>query len=122
MEIERLRDNQDLASTKLLSEIFPSPSRPISSPQMSMPSPSRRDDFSPATTTFGTESVQVGRTMDSGVRPTPDPAASTGHVGSDMETPSTWIGEGLGVEDTVLSDIPEFDNSAGVCSSWSLSY
>ncbi|KAL3348538.1 hypothetical protein AABB24_021953 [Solanum stoloniferum] len=127
VEIERLRDNQDLASTNLLSEILPSPNRPISSPQMSMPSPSRlissplmsmpstsrRDDFSPATTTFGTESSQIGRTMDSGVQPTPDPAASTGHVGSDLETPSTWFGEGLGVEDTVLSDIPEFDNSAG---------
>ncbi|TMX02260.1 hypothetical protein EJD97_022237 [Solanum chilense] len=127
VEIERLRDNQDLASTSLLSEILPSPYRPISSPQMSMPSPSRlissppmsmpstsrRDDFSPATTTLGTESSQIGRTMDSGVQPTPDPAASTGHVGSHMETPSTWFGEGLGVEDTVLSDIPEFDNSAG---------
>lgn len=112
-EIERLRDNQDFASTNLLSEILPSPSRFISSPQTSMPSPSRRDDFSPATTTFGTESGQIGRTIDSGVRPTPDPAASTGHVGSDIETPSTWFGGGLGVEDTVLSDIPEFDNSAG---------
>ncbi|XP_055817808.1 sister chromatid cohesion 1 protein 3-like [Solanum dulcamara] len=113
MEIERLRYNQDLASTDLLSEILPSPNRLISSPQMSMPSPSRRDDFSPATTTFGTESGQIGRTIDSVVRPTPDPAASTGHAGSDMETPSTWFGEGLNVEDTVLSDIPEFDNSAG---------
>ncbi|XP_059311517.1 sister chromatid cohesion 1 protein 3 isoform X2 [Lycium ferocissimum] len=114
MEIERLRDNQDLAPTNLLSEILPSPDKFISSPQTSMPSPSRRDDFSPATTTFGTESGQIGRTTESGVRPTPDPAASTGHVGSDMETPSTWFGgEGLGVEDTVLSDIPEFDNSAG---------
>lgn len=113
MEIERLRHNQDPATTNLLSEILPSPNKFISSPQTSMPSPSRRDDFSPATTTFGTESGQIGRTMDSGVQPTPDPAASTGHVGSDMETPSTWFGEGLGVEDTVLSDIPEFDNSAG---------
>ncbi|KAK4379645.1 hypothetical protein RND71_001507 [Anisodus tanguticus] len=114
MEIERLRDNQDLASTSLLSEILPSPNKFISSPQTSMPSPSRRDNFSPATTTFGAESGQLGRTMDSGVRPTPDPAASTGHVGSDMETPSTWFGgEGLGVEETILSDIPEFDHSAG---------
>nr|XP_009597243.1 sister chromatid cohesion 1 protein 3-like isoform X2 [Nicotiana tomentosiformis] len=45
--------------------------------------------------------------------PTPDPAASTGRAGSDMETPSTWYGEGLDVENTILSDIPEFDNSAG---------
>ncbi|KAK4372204.1 hypothetical protein RND71_007588 [Anisodus tanguticus] len=115
MEIERLRDNQDRASTSLLSEILPSPNKFISSPQTSMPSPSRRDNFSPATTAFGTESGHIGRTMDSGVRQTPDPAASTGHVGSDKETPSTWFGgEGLGVEDTVLSDIPEFDNSAGL--------
>ncbi|CAN4110418.1 unnamed protein product [Withania somnifera] len=111
--IERLRDNQDLASTNMLSEILPSPNRFISSPQMSMPSPSRRDDFSPATTTFGTEPGQIGRTTESVVRPTPDPATSTGHAGSDMETPSTWFGGELGVEDTVLSDIPEFDNSAG---------
>ncbi|KAJ8566960.1 hypothetical protein K7X08_019168 [Anisodus acutangulus] len=49
--------------------------------------------------------------MESRALPTPA-AASTGHVGSDMETPSTWYGEGLGLENTVLSDIPEFDNSA----------
>ncbi|XP_009774740.1 sister chromatid cohesion 1 protein 3 [Nicotiana sylvestris] len=113
VEIERLRDNQDFASTNLLSEILPSPNKSISSPLMSMPSTSRRDDFTPATTTFGTESSQMGRTMESEVLPTPDPAAFTGYVGSDMETPSTWYGEELGVENTVLSDIPEFDNSAG---------
>ncbi|KAM3265262.1 sister chromatid cohesion 1 protein 3 isoform X1 [Capsicum annuum] len=113
MEIERLRDSQDIASTSLLSEILPSPKEFVSSPQTSMPSSSRRDDFSPATATFGTESGPIGRTMDSGVRPTPDPAASTGHIGSDMETPSTWFGGGPDVEDTVLSDIPEFDNSVG---------
>ncbi|XP_009613722.1 sister chromatid cohesion 1 protein 3-like [Nicotiana tomentosiformis] len=113
MEIERLRDNQGFESTDLLSEILPSPNKFISSPLMSMPSTSRRDDFTPATTTFGTESSQMERTTESEVLPTPDPAAFTGYVGSDMETPSTWYGEGLGVETTVLSDIPEFDNSAG---------
>nr|XP_009766282.1 PREDICTED: sister chromatid cohesion 1 protein 3-like isoform X2 [Nicotiana sylvestris] len=79
IETERLRDNQEFACTNLLSEIFPSPNKFISSPQM----------------------------------PTPDPAASTGCVCSDMETPSTWYGDGLDVENTILSDIPEFDNSAG---------
>ncbi|KAK4346266.1 hypothetical protein RND71_032605 [Anisodus tanguticus] len=61
--------------------------------------------------TVGTQSDHMGRTMESGALPTLA-AASTGHVGSDMETPSTWYGEGLGLENTVLSDIPEFDNSA----------
>ncbi|XP_060195550.1 sister chromatid cohesion 1 protein 3-like isoform X1 [Lycium barbarum] len=106
-EIERLRDNQDHACTNLLSEILPSPNKFISSP------PDRRDDFTPATATVGTQSDQMGRTTESGALQTPDPAASTGLVGSDMETPSTWYEEGQGLENTVLSDIPEFDHSAG---------
>ncbi|WMV17579.1 hypothetical protein MTR67_010964 [Solanum verrucosum] len=100
IEIERLRGNQDLAHTDLLS---PSPNKFISSPPRSMPSPSRRDDFTPVTAP-----------TERGVLPTPDLATSIGHVGSDMETPSTWYEEGLGFEITVLSDIPEFDNFAGV--------
>uniref|UniRef100_M1AY93 Uncharacterized protein n=1 Tax=Solanum tuberosum TaxID=4113 RepID=M1AY93_SOLTU len=60
IKIEKLRGNQDLAHTDLLSE--------ISYPPRSMTSPSRRDDFTPT---------------GSGVLPTPDQATSIGHVSSD---------------------------------------
>ncbi|MCD7463175.1 hypothetical protein HAX54_050108 [Datura stramonium] len=71
IEIKRLRDNQDLACTNLLSDILPSPNKLVSSPPRSMPSLSRRDEFTPVTATVGTQSDQMGRNMESGCTPHP---------------------------------------------------
>nr|GMD57154.1 sister chromatid cohesion 1 protein 3 [Ipomoea batatas] len=116
MEIEHLRENVDpTEGGDILHEVLPMPSTLVSSPVTSMRSPSRQEDFTPAPTSLGEQSDQVERTIDSGVLPTPDPAASTGHLHSDIDTPLTIPKEDLRFEATALSDILEFDNSAGVC-------
>lgn len=115
MEIEHLRENVGPTEGDILQEVLPMPSTLVSSPVTSMRSPSRQEDFTPAPTSLGEQSDQVERTIDSGVLPTPDPAASTGHLHSDIDTPLTIPEEDLRFEATALSDIPEFDNSAGVC-------
>lgn len=113
IEIEHLRDDVAPTDGNILHEVLPMPSTLVSSPVTSMPSSSRQEDFTPAATSLGEQSDQVGRTIDS-VLPTPDPAASTG-LHSDMDTPLTFTEEDLRFEATALSDIPEFENSAGVC-------
>ncbi|KAI8012828.1 hypothetical protein LOK49_LG05G00404 [Camellia lanceoleosa] len=77
-------------------------------------SPYRRDDFTPASAgNLGSQSEpQLGTTVGTGVQPTPDLAASTGALGSELETPMTFLGERLGFENIGLSDIPEVMNSA----------
>ncbi|XP_019186941.1 PREDICTED: sister chromatid cohesion 1 protein 3 isoform X2 [Ipomoea nil] len=113
MEIEHLRENVGPTEGDILHEVLPMPSTLVSSPVTSLPSPSRQEDFTPAPTSLGPQSDQAERTIDSGILPTPDPAASTGHLHSDMDTPLTIPEEDLRFEATALSDIPEFDNSAG---------
>nr|GMD71792.1 sister chromatid cohesion 1 protein 3 [Ipomoea batatas] len=113
MEIEHLRENVGPSEGDILHEVLPVPSTLVSSPVTFMHSPSRQEDFTPAPASLGEQSDQVERTIDSGVLPTPDPAASTGHLHSDMDTPLTIPEEDLRFEATALSDIPEFDNSAG---------
>ncbi|KAI8024243.1 Sister chromatid cohesion 1 protein 3 [Camellia lanceoleosa] len=73
-----------------------------------------RDDFTPASAgNLGSQSEpQLGTTVGIGVQPTPDLAASTGALGSELETLMTFLGERLGFENTGLSDIPEVMNSA----------
>ncbi|KAI8025292.1 Sister chromatid cohesion 1 protein 3 [Camellia lanceoleosa] len=73
-----------------------------------------RDDFTPASAyNLGSQSEpQLVTTVGTGVQPTPDLAASTGALGSELETPMTFLGERLGFENTGLSDIPEVMNSA----------
>nr|GLL49416.1 sister chromatid cohesion 1 protein 3 isoform X1 [Ipomoea trifida] len=114
MEIEHLRENVGpTEGGDILHEVLPMPSTLVSSPVTSMRSPSRPEDFTPAPASLGEQSDQVERNIDSGVLPTPDPAASTGHLHSDIDTPLTIPEEDLRFEATALSDIPEFDNSAG---------
>ncbi|KAA8515710.1 hypothetical protein F0562_018679 [Nyssa sinensis] len=102
LEIERLRDYEGPSASNILPELG-------FSLDGFMPSPSRRDDFTPASVNyFGSHSEpQEGTTIGTGVLPTPDLAASTGPLGSDMETPMTFTEELLGIQNTVLSDIPE---------------
>ncbi|XP_059654323.1 sister chromatid cohesion 1 protein 3-like [Cornus florida] len=104
--IEHLRDYEGPACSNILPELGPSPNR-------FTPSPSRGDDFTPASpNNLGSQSEpQLGTTIGTGMLNTPDLAASTGPIGSEMETPMTFS-ERLDVENSVLSDIPEVLNSA----------
>ncbi|XP_071936301.1 sister chromatid cohesion 1 protein 3 isoform X2 [Coffea arabica] len=113
MEIENLRNYVGPSGGNEMFNILPSPNRFISSPTMSMASPIRRGESTPATTNFGSEPDRLETTIGTDVQTTPDLAASSGPFGSDMETPATLLGGALGVENTVLSDIPEMLNSAG---------
>ncbi|CDP07718.1 unnamed protein product [Coffea canephora] len=113
MEIENLRNYEGPSGGNEMFNILPSPNRFISSPTMSMASPIRRGESTPATTNFGSEQDRLETTIGTDVQTTPDLAASSGLFSSDMETPATLLGGALGVENTVLSDIPEMLNSAG---------
>ncbi|KAL3537342.1 hypothetical protein ACH5RR_000708 [Cinchona calisaya] len=113
MEIEHLRDYEGPAGGSPMFEILPSLSRFGPSPSMSMPSIIRTDESTPATMNVGSESDWLETTIGTDVQPTPDLAASSGLFGTDSETPATRLSKALGVENTVLSDIPEMANSAG---------
>ncbi|KAL3516561.1 hypothetical protein ACH5RR_023463 [Cinchona calisaya] len=113
MEVEHLRNNEVAAGGNVMFDILPSPSRSVPSSTMSMASWIRIDESTPATMNFGSELDHLETTFGTDVQPTPDLAASSGLFGSDLETPATFLGETLGVENTVLSDIPEMVNSAG---------
>ncbi|XP_057980226.1 sister chromatid cohesion 1 protein 3 isoform X2 [Malania oleifera] len=104
MEIERIRHNEDYASSNILADLMPSPPK-------SMPSQHRKDEFTPiSANTLGTETEpQVWTSTGTDGLSMPDLATSTGPFGSDLETP---IDERLGAENTGLSDIPELINSA----------
>ncbi|XP_038704078.1 sister chromatid cohesion 1 protein 3-like [Tripterygium wilfordii] len=79
-----------------------------------VPFPFRNVDSTPTpSNNSGLESMPLAETIPrSGMPPTPSVAASTGNYGSEPETPRTFVVEGLGVESTGLSDIPETMNSA----------
>lgn len=104
MEYERIRNYEGPLTSNILPDIVPSSDRFPSSPNGFLPSPSSGgDDFTPA---YGTTSEQVPTTTGTRVTPTPDPGASTGPLGSDMETPLNFF-DNMG-----LSDIPEMADSA----------
>lgn len=115
VEIEHLRNYEDPAGGDLMFDILPSSSRFVSSPTMSMATPIGKDKSTPATMNFGSEQDRLETTVGTDIQHTASLASSSGLFGSDMETPATLLGEALGVENTVLSDIPEIVNSAGVC-------
>ncbi|PSS24484.1 Sister chromatid cohesion 1 protein [Actinidia chinensis var. chinensis] len=117
MEIERLRNYDGPIGSNTLPEIIGSPSRFMPSEIMGSPNMlPHRDDFTPAPASAGSLGSQsepkLGTTVGTAVQPTPDLAESAGTLGSDMETPATFLGERLGLESTGLSDIPEVMNSA----------
>ncbi|XP_059431521.1 sister chromatid cohesion 1 protein 3 isoform X2 [Corylus avellana] len=93
MEIELPRNVEGHDGSNFLPEFVPSQAR-------FTPSPLRRHDFSPATTS------------ETGVLPTPDPAAFTGTCRSELERPMTHSEERLDLERTGFSDIPGLMNSA----------
>ncbi|THG22592.1 hypothetical protein TEA_013601 [Camellia sinensis var. sinensis] len=113
-EIECLRNYEGPDCSNILPEIMGSPNRFMASETRFTSSPYRRDDLTPASAgNLGSQSEpQLGTTVGTGVQPTPDLAASTGTLGSESETPMTFLGECLGFENTGLSDIPEVMNSA----------
>lgn len=120
MEIEHLRNNEVPDVENVMSVILPSPHQPVSPPTVFVCSPSRGDKSTPDTLDFGSHSVQGGTNNETESRQTTDFTPSAGHSGLGKETPATYSGERLGVENTGLSDIPELLNSAGVCISWNL--
>lgn len=100
-EIEHLRHVEDRDERDVLPDFVPSPRL----------TPSHgREDHTPLTSQF-LGSASVERTIGTGVLPTPDLPASTGLYESEIETPSAFLWEQLGVENTVLSDVPELVNS-----------
>ncbi|CAL5331359.1 unnamed protein product [Camellia sinensis] len=114
MEIERLQNYKGPDGSNILPETMGSPNRFMASQTRFKSSPYRRDDFTPASAgNLGSQSEpQLGTTVGIGVQPTPELAASTGALGSELETPMTFLGERLGFENAGLSDIPEVMNSA----------
>ncbi|GFY92160.1 Rad21/Rec8-like family protein [Actinidia rufa] len=117
MEIERLRNYDGPIGSNILPEIIGSPSRFMPSEIMGSPNMLlHRDDFTPAPASAGSLGSQsepkLGTPVGTAVQPTPDLAESAGTLGSEMETPATFLGERLGLESTGLSDIPEVMNSA----------
>ncbi|GMP41873.1 hypothetical protein CsSME_00011820 [Camellia sinensis var. sinensis] len=114
MEIERLQNYQGPDGSNILPEIMGSPNRFMASKTRFKSYPYRRDDFTPASAgNLGSQSEpQLGTTVGTGVQPTPDLAASTGALGSELETLMTFLGKRLGFENTGLSDITEVMNSA----------
>ncbi|XP_044488773.1 sister chromatid cohesion 1 protein 3 [Mangifera indica] len=98
MEIERFRNEERNIGNDNLPEFMAS----------------GKDGFTPfSTNTTRSGSVsQAGTTVRSPTLPTPDVAALTGTRGSELETPTTLIEEGIGLEYTGLSDIPELVNTA----------
>lgn len=114
-EIERLRNNEIPAESNVLQDlinspnrIVPSPAKSTPSPAKSTPSPTRRDDYTPA---FDPENSSWTNPMETTMGTISDRGASTGRLGSDMETPLTMLDEQRGFENTCLSDIPEMMNS-----------
>ncbi|KAK9272810.1 hypothetical protein L1049_003188 [Liquidambar formosana] len=108
VEIECLRQYEADASSNVLPEL-------VTLPSAFMPTSFRREDFTPISDNnlgLGLE-AQGGTTIGIDVLPTPDLGASTEPLGSDMETPMTFLEERLGGGNTGLSDIPELMNSAG---------
>jgi hypothetical protein len=93
MEIELPRNVEGDDSCNFLPEFVPSQAR-------FTPSPLRRHDFTPATTS------------ETGVLPTPDPAVFTGTCRSEPERPMALSEERLDLEHTGFSDIPGLMNSA----------
>ncbi|KAF5956171.1 hypothetical protein HYC85_009027 [Camellia sinensis] len=91
-----------------------SPNRFMASETRFKSYPYRRDDFTPTSASnLGSQSEpQLGTTIGTGVQPTPDLAASTGALGSELETLMTFLGERLGFENTGLLNITEVMNSA----------
>lgn len=106
-EIERLRNNEIPTESNILHDLMNSPSRIVPSPAKSMSSPTGRDDNPSA---FDPESAWTNP-METTIGTVSDPGASTGRLGSDMETPLTMLNEQSGFENTCLSDIPELMNS-----------
>lgn len=86
MEIEHLRNVEGNDSSNFLPEFVPSQAR-------FTPSPLRRHDFTPATTS------------ETGVLPTPDSAVFTGTCRSELERPMMLSEERLDLEHTGFSDI-----------------
>ncbi|XP_017245212.1 sister chromatid cohesion 1 protein 3 [Daucus carota subsp. sativus] len=106
-EIERLRNNEIPTESNILHDLMNSPSRIVPSPTKSMSSPTGRDDNPSA---FDPESAWTNP-METTIGTVSDRGASTGRLGSDMETPLTMLNEQSGFENTCLSDIPELMNS-----------
>ncbi|KAM7476690.1 hypothetical protein LguiB_023933 [Lonicera macranthoides] len=103
MEYERIRNYEGPSTSNILPDIVPSSAIFLSSPNDFLPCPSNGgDDFTPG---YGTTSEQVPTTTGTRVTPTPDPGASTGPLGSDMDTPVNLF------DNTGLSDIPEMADS-----------
>ncbi|KAK1373784.1 Sister chromatid cohesion 1 protein 3 [Heracleum sosnowskyi] len=107
-EIERLRNNEIPTESNVLHDLINSPNRIVPSSAKSMPSPTTRDDYTPA---FDPESSSWTNPMETTMGTISDRGASTGCLGSDMETPLTMLDEQIGFENTCLSDIPEMMNS-----------
>lgn len=107
-EIERLRNIEIPTESNVLHDLINSPNRIVPSPAKSMSSPTRRDDYTPA---FDPESSAWTNPMETTMGTISDRGASTGRLGSDMETPLTMLDEQRGFENTCLSDIPEMMNS-----------
>lgn len=100
-EIEHLRHVEVHDERDVLPDFAPSPRF----------TPSRgREDHTPLTSQL-LGSASVDRTIGTGVLPTPDLPASTGLYESEIETPSAFLQEQLGVENTGLSYVPELLNS-----------
>ncbi|KAL7234198.1 hypothetical protein ACSBR1_017736 [Camellia fascicularis] len=114
LEIERLQNYEGPNGSNILPEIMGSPNRFMASETRFKSSPYRRDNFTPASAgNLGSQSEpQLGTTVGTGVQPTSDLAASTGALGSELETPMTFLGERLGFENIGLLDIPEVMDSA----------
>ncbi|KAL6967036.1 hypothetical protein U1Q18_032835 [Sarracenia purpurea var. burkii] len=114
MEIGGLCNYEAPIGNNILPEIVGSPNRFTRSETGFMSSPYRRDSFTPVpANNFGSQlEPQLGTTVGNEVQPAPDRTASIGTFESEMETPTTFKGRQLGLENTGLSDIPEVMNSA----------
>ncbi|KAL6958508.1 hypothetical protein U1Q18_050505 [Sarracenia purpurea var. burkii] len=114
MEIGGLCNYEAPIGNNILPEIVGSPNRFTRSETGFMSSPHRRDSFTPVpANNFGSQlEPQLGTTVGNEVQPAPDRTASIGTFESEMETPTTFKGRQLGLENTGLSDIPEVMNSA----------
>ncbi|KAL6961954.1 hypothetical protein U1Q18_036913 [Sarracenia purpurea var. burkii] len=114
MEIERLRNYEAPIENNILPEIVCSPNRFIPSETGFISSPYGRDSFTPVqASNFGSQlEPQLGTTVGNEVQSTSNRTSSNGTFESEMETPPTFKGRRLGLENTGLSDIPEVMNSA----------
>lgn len=102
IEIEVLRNN-DRASPERSMPFFSTP----------VPSPSRRNHFTPENTNLDLQSDRLEKTDGDGTLPRSDVGAS-GNLHSEMRTPDdTFFDNDMQFDNTGLSDIPELVPSAG---------